>query len=632
MASHAFYNRPRYSSHSPTALSPNPHSPTALSPNPHSTSSLKPSVQPSYAVFPDSLPTLAAPPLIITTEPGEDSPPATPTHTPDTYDYFDWTAQQTPPNDISTPAPVGAIADDRPPNLSSLPLGAWYSFARGLNTPVGTSLFPDEQTIPTRRPRLRRQAHHYHQHRNTTCTYPCAYCSRCHSSRSSASSSQVAGAYSASSPSNQSASDSDDACDHDAWDCEITPCFVESLRRRPPPSLPNPSSMHTTGLDEVSVEQVANGADVQGIPWDTLPYSRTDYRAMRAADHTRNRDVMEFTEGLKYLLKDPRRGAQFYDFFTNSRAVKCSIVHFQLRNLAWATSMNDVYVMHDASIVHWDAACKRRTQVMDLSGSDPSMVSGLGVVQISTMIANDDLIIAGGFYGEVVAMNLHNGTIIHNKRITYDDNAITNAIDIFDNTIMASNNDCFVRCFDMHTFQPKSSFSFGKPVNHATRQPGGKMVAVAGDDHPILVIDGDSGERISQLRGHGHYSFATAWHPNGRMFATGSQDHTCRVWDVRNMSQSLTVLGAHMGAVRSLRFSSCGRFMVMAEPRDYVHIFDINGGEFDTCQEIDLFGEIAGIALTPNAEGLYVAVSDRMYSSLIEYERRSTSKLCDSIF
>lgn len=76
----------------------------------------------------------------------------------------------------------------------------------------------------------------------------------------------------------------------------------------------------------------------------------------------------------------------------------------------------------------------------------------------------------------------------------------------------------------------------GKPVNHTSRQQDGKMVAVAGDDHPILVIDEDSGERISQLRGHGHYSFATAWHPNGRMFATGSQDYTCRVWDGRNMS------------------------------------------------------------------------------------------------
>ena len=33
-----------------------------------------------------------------------------------------------------------------------------------------------------------------------------------------------------------------------------------------------------------------------------------------------------------------------------------------------------------------------------------------------------------------------------------------------------------------------------------------------------------------------------------------------------------------MGAVRSLRFSPDGRFLAMAEPADFVHIFDVNSG------------------------------------------------------
>jgi len=371
--------------------------------------------------------------------------------------------------------------------------------------------------------------------------------------------------------------------------------------------------------------------DVQGIPWESLSFSREDYRATRLNEHSRH-DSKEPVTILRDVVKEPRRGAHFYDFFRNTRRVKCTIVHFQLRNLAWATSKHDVFVMHDAAVVHWDAAAKRKNQVLDLSGSSTAVASGLGLVQISTMIAKDDLVIAGGFYGEMVAKNLKTGTIIHNKRITYDENAITNAIDIFGNSIMTSNNDCYVRCFDMSTFDQKSSFRFSTPVNHATRQPEGKMVAVAGDDNPIQVIDGDSGDRIARLHGHEEYSFATGWHPGGRMFATGSQDRTCRVWDVRNMSQSISVLGAHTGAVRSLRFSSCGRFLAMAEPLDFVHIFDVNRGEFDTCQEIDLFGEIAGIALTPSAEALYIAVSDRTYSSLIEYERRTNSFMSEMIF
>lgn len=381
---------------------------------------------------------------------------------------------------------------------------------------------------------------------------------------------------------------------------------------------------------DITAEQAACGVDVQGIPWEDLPFSREDYRAKRLRDN-HGRDAADVGDGLHAVVKEPRRGGRFYQFFRNTRRVKCSIVHFQLRNLAWATSKHDVFVMHDAAVVHWDAAARRKSQVLDLSGSSSGAATGLGMVQISTMIAKDDIAIAGGFYGEMVAKNLSTGVIVHNKRITYDENAITNAIDIFGDKIMTSNNDCFVRCFDMPTFQRTAAFHFTTPVNHATRQPEGKMVAVVGDDKVVQVMDGDTGQSIAKLHGHEDYSFATSWHPGARMFATGSQDNTCRVWDVRNMSQSVCVLGTRVGAVRSLRFSACGRFLAMAEPRDFVHIYGVNRGEFDTCQEIDLFGEIAGIALTPSAEALYIAVSDRAYSSLLEYERTSNKLVSEPV-
>lgn len=613
MTSHGFENRLIYSLSSRSQ---------ALSP--------KHSLHPSCAVFPDSLPTVSPPPLTTTTFHDDESAPTSPSIPQDVYDYFQWSALDSPKTDFSSPAPVGAAGDEHSGSHDEAILGAWYSFSNGLQTPFGTKQFLDQYPRPSRRPRCRRRPDGHHNHnRVSSCTQPCSHCSMCYATRNMSpppSPPRSTCNYN-SLPSSPSQSDSEDPCDHDVWDRPIKPCFVESLRPPPPPA-PEPFSQNT---GEITAEQAANGVDVQGIPWDTMPFSRADYRATRLTEQSRIRDS-DFVVGFSYHLKEPRRGAHYYDFFSSARTVKCSILHFQLRNLAWATSKHDVFVMHDASVVHWEAASKRKTQVMDLSGSDMSMSSGLGTVQISTMIAKEDLVIAGGFYGEMVAKNIRTGAIIHNKRITYDENAITNAIDIFDQSIMTSNNDCFVRCFDMETFQRKNEFRFATPVNHATRQPDGKIVIVAGDEHAVQVIDGDSGKRVTQLHGHAHFSFATGWHPNGRMFATGSQDRTCRVWDVRNMSQNISVLGARMGAVRSLRFSSCGRFMAMAEPRDFVHVFDVNCGRFDTCQEIDLFGEIAGIALTPGSEGLYIAVSDRLYSCLLEYERRGSTSLSDFVF
>lgn len=136
---------------------------------------------------------------------------------------------------------------------------------------------------------------------------------------------------------------------------------------------------------------------------------------------------------------------------------------------------------------------------------------------------------------------------------------------------------------------------------------------------------------IESLKGHLDYSFASAWHPDGRILATGNQDTTCRLWDIRNLSKSLDVLKGRMGAIRGLKFSSDGRFMAMAEPADFVHIFDTQSG-YVHGQEIDLFGEIAGVSFSPDSEALFVGVSDRTYGSLLEFDRRHYNQYINSIF
>ncbi len=39
-------------------------------------------------------------------------------------------------------------------------------------------------------------------------------------------------------------------------------------------------------------------------------------------------------------------------------------------------------------------------------------------------------------------------------------------------------------------------------------------------------------------------------------------------------------------------------------------------------QELDFFGEIAGLAFTPDASTLFVGVSDLTYASLMHFERQ----------
>ncbi|EPS58082.1 hypothetical protein M569_16734, partial [Genlisea aurea] len=165
---------------------------------------------------------------------------------------------------------------------------------------------------------------------------------------------------------------------------------------------------------------------------------------------------------------------------------------------------------------------------------------------------------------------------------------------------------------------------------HTSLSPDGKVIAIVGDNPEGILADSQNGKMIAPLRGHLDFSFASAWHPNGYIFTTGNQDKTCRVWDFRNLSKSVAVLKGNLGAIRSIRFTSDGQFMSMAEPADFVHVYDVKN-EFEKEQEIDFFGEISGISFSPDTESLFIGVWDRTYGSLLQYNRCRNYSYLDSI-
>ncbi|XP_039067653.1 uncharacterized WD repeat-containing protein C2A9.03-like [Hibiscus syriacus] len=219
-------------------------------------------------------------------------------------------------------------------------------------------------------------------------------------------------------------------------------------------------------------------------------------------------------------------------------------------------------------------------------------------------------------------------------RTTYDDNAIMNAIEIYVSLrggihFMTSNNDCSSREYDTERLQLLNHFRFPWPVNHTSVSSDRKRITVVGDHLDGLLVDPQNGKTIATVVGHRDYSFASAWHPNGRIFVTGNQDKTCRVWDIRNLTSPVATLRGNLGAVRSIRFSSDGQFMVVAEPADFVHVYNTKSN-YAARQEIDFFGEISGVSLSPDDESLYIGIWDGIYASLVQYNKIHSYGYLDS--
>nr|ACF22727.1 WD-40 repeat family [Brachypodium distachyon] len=359
-------------------------------------------------------------------------------------------------------------------------------------------------------------------------------------------------------------------------------------------------------MDDTSAVEYRQGKDMQGIPWERLNYTRDQYRQMRLKQYKNYES-----------LNRPRDGLH------------------KLRNLLWATSKHDVYVMQNYSVMHWSSLLRRGKEVLNVAGQvaptqDVRGARPLSRVQISTMAVKDNLVAAGGFHGELICKHVDQPGVAFCTNLTGNKNSITNAVDIYRSPngatrVMAANNDCVVRAFDTEKFSLLTQFPFPWSVNNTSVSPDGKALAVLGDSSDCLIADSQSGKEIATLRGHLDYSFSSAWHPDGRVLATGNQDRTCRLWDVRNTSQSLAVLQGRIGSIRGLEFSPDGRFLAAAEPADFVHVCDVSAG-YARAQEIGIFGEIAGVSFSPDdgAQALFVGVADRTYGGLLEFRRRRT--------
>nr|DAD37166.1 TPA_asm: hypothetical protein HUJ06_007807 [Nelumbo nucifera] len=394
-------------------------------------------------------------------------------------------------------------------------------------------------------------------------------------------------------------------------------------------------------VTDITSVHARKGKDIQGIPWERLNITREKYRQTRLEQYKNYENIPSSGEVVDKECKQMEKGGNYYEFRHNTRLVKPTILHFQLRNLVWATSKHDVYLMSNYSVIHWSALSCNLLEVLNFSGHvapsekhPGSLLEGFTQTQISTLAVKGNFLVAGGFQGELTCKRLDQRGVSFCTRTTYDDNAITNAVEIYDSLsggihFMASNNDCGVREYDMEKFQLMNHFRFPWPVNHTSTSPDSKLITVVGDHLDGLLVDSQNGKTVATLVGHLDYSFASSWHPDGRIFATGNQDKTCRVWDIRKLSSPIAVLKGNLGAVRSIHFSADGQFMAVAEPADFVHIYSTRA-DFKKRQEIDFFGEISGVSLSPDDESLFIGVWDRTYASLLHYSRRHSYGYFDS--
>ncbi|PWZ06863.1 hypothetical protein Zm00014a_032699 [Zea mays] len=143
-------------------------------------------------------------------------------------------------------------------------------------------------------------------------------------------------------------------------------------------------------LSDTSAADARSGKDIQGIPWETIEVTRETYRQARLEQYKN------------------------YENIPNSGVAAMMVQFVNQPKKAYQIEIMDVHGHVAPSEKH-----------------PGSLLEGFLHTQISTMAVKDNLLVAGGFQGELICKHLDREGISFCCRTTYDDNAITNALEIF---------------------------------------------------------------------------------------------------------------------------------------------------------------------------------------------------------
>ncbi|KAF9417573.1 hypothetical protein BGZ76_004509 [Entomortierella beljakovae] len=254
------------------------------------------------------------------------------------------------------------------------------------------------------------------------------------------------------------------------------------------------------------------------------------------------------------------------------------------------------------------------------------------------MAAKDNILLTGGEDGSLTFVNLDTCKNPILDSSTNGDTLEVNGIEISHSRTgrlhaFVSTNDRVVKCLNMDTLKTYATYDTDWFVNYTSQSPDGHMIGLVGDNDDAKVMSVNSRETIATLTGHQRYSFSVAWSPDSTKIATGSDDCSTYIYDTRKMTDPLHILSKDIQySVRSLRYSPCGRYLIMAEDRNFVHIVD-TASDYKQAQKIDVIGDISGISLTPDGDSLFVGISNTVeFSSILEFEKIHTQSSGDWMY
>ena len=144
--------------------------------------------------------------------------------------------------------------------------------------------------------------------------------------------------------------------------------------------------------------------------------------------------------------------------------------------------------------------------------------------------------------------------------------------------VLSSSGDKSVRLWDVGVTQPVGRYSLLSPVWSVAMGPLGYYFAATTHDASVSVYSSDRVQALRIMVGHIADVTSVQWHPNCSLLLSGSDDRTCRLWDLRS-GECVRLLSGCPSAVCSVNVSSNGGLAAAGCENGSSCVWDLGSGK-----------------------------------------------------